>query len=140
MKKADIKRILNMESAAAQKILTSEGSKSSKMKALFDAGAGIKDIAAAMQVRYNFVYNVISNYVNMNGIAVEKNKKEGKKDQILEMYLAGKTNKEISIELKTNYNYVFNVIKAYKRAQEIAEANNTVTDTVTAAKPEVQAQ
>lgn len=122
------------------KVLTGEMSKSKKMIALFDLGFEIKEIADIMSnaegknVRYNFVYNVISNHINMNGIPVEQSQREGKKDSILEMYLAGKSNKEISIELKTNYNYVFNTIKEFKlKYPEQAAA-------VEAAKQKVQAQ
>lgn len=89
-------------------------SKSKKMLALFDLGMEVKEIAQIMAVRYNFVYNVVSNHCNMNGIQTETSAKEGKKDQIIALYNVGKSNKEISIELKTNYNYVFNVLKAYK--------------------------
>lgn len=99
-----------------QAVVNSEVSKSQKMKELFELGLEIKEIAVLMAVRYNFVYNVVSNYVNMNGIQVEKNVKAGKKEAILEMWAAGKSNKEISIELKTNYNYVFNVVKTAKAA------------------------
>lgn len=102
-----------------KKVVENEGlSKSAKMKELFELGLEIKTIAEHLQVRYNFVYNVISNYVNMNGIQVESHKKEGKKDKIIELFLAGKSNKEISIELKTNYNYVYNTVKSYKASQE----------------------
>jgi hypothetical protein len=100
-------------------ILGQESSKSQKMKDLFDLGIEIKVIASHMNVRYNFVYNVISNHVAMNEIAVESSKKQGesKKDKIVELFNQGKSNKEISIELKTNYNYVFNVLKDYKSQQ-----------------------
>lgn len=89
-------------------------SKSEKMKNLFDIGLNVKDIAVLMNVRYNFVYNVVSNYVNMNKITLVAEEKNVKKDLIIAMYLNGKTNKEISIELSTNYNYVHNVLKTYK--------------------------
>lgn len=112
MKKAGV--TAKVTKKAIEEVLSSEVSKSSKMKQLFDLGLEIKDIATMMTVRYNFVYNVISNYVNMNGILTETQKKEGKKDGIIELYKQGRTNKEISIELKTNYNYVFNVVKQYK--------------------------
>lgn len=101
-------------------VLKQEVSKSQKMKELFELGFDVKTIAQILDVRYNFVYNVISNYVNMNGIEVVRNKVAGKKEQIIEMYLAGKSNKEISIDLKTNYNYVYNVLKKYKAEQEDA--------------------
>lgn len=111
--------------------------KSQKMKALFDIGVEIKEITTLLTehegklVRYNFVYNVISNYCNMNGIAVESEEKEGKKDQIIAMYLAGKSNKDISITLKTNSNYVFNVLKKYKAENPVAAATETPAEAVT---------
>lgn len=88
-------------------------SKSSKMRELFELGFTVKEISNLLGVRYNFVYNVISNYVNVNEIKIVTEKTETKKDLIIKLYNAGKTRKEISIELKTNYNYVFNVIKDY---------------------------
>jgi hypothetical protein len=102
------------------KVLKSDISKSKKMIELFNLGFETKEISEIMSnhegklVRYNFVYNVVSNHINMNSIPVETQVREGKKDMILVMYLDGKSNKEISIELKTNYNYVFNTIKQYK--------------------------
>lgn len=121
-----MKKVLEQEvkvtKAAIDKVLNGEGSKSQKMKDLFDLGLEVKEISQLMAVRYNFVYNVVSNYCNMNGIAVESAEKTGKKDQIIELFLAGKSNKEIAIELKTNYNYVFNVLKQYKAENpEVAE-------------------
>lgn len=102
-----------------EKVLKSGESKSSMMKQLFDLGLEVKEIARIMGVRYNFVYNVISNYCNMNGIETVSNQRGGKKEQIIALYEQGKTNKEISIELKTNYNYVFSVIKEYKMQKEM---------------------
>ncbi|MNM08221.1 hypothetical protein D3C81_182890 [compost metagenome] len=96
-------------------------SKSAKMKELFDIGLDIKEIAVIMNVRYNFVYNVVSNYVNMNKIEIVAKDKNVKKDAIIAMYLNGKTNKEISIELTTNYNYVHNVLKQYKLQNVVTE-------------------
>lgn len=96
-------------------------SKSAKMKELFDIGLDIKEIAVIMNVRYNFVYNVVSNYVNMNKIETVAKDKNVKKDAIIAMHLNGKTNKEISIELTTNYNYVHNVLKQYKLQNAVTE-------------------
>lgn len=122
MKRAGIE----LNAVEVENILASEGSKSSKMKMLFDQGLEIKEIANMMDVRYNFVYNVVSNYVNMNGIKVEKSEKFGKKDQIISLHCQGMSNKEISIELKTNYNYVFNVLKKWKMDNEVEEDENEV--------------
>lgn len=113
--------------AQIKKVVENEGlSKSAKMKELFEMGLQIKVIAQHLGVRYNFVYNVISNYVNMNGIEVETTKKANKKDAIIELHKAGKTNKEISIDLKTNYNYVYNTVKQYKASLVEAEPQEEV--------------
>lgn len=98
-----------------KKILADETtSKSHKMKELFNAGHTIKEISAMLDVRYNFAYNVISNYITVYGVEVESTKQASKKDAIIELFKQGKSNKEISAELKANYNYVYNTIKAYK--------------------------
>ena len=116
MKKANVSTVKGL-TKKIEVIVQSEDSKSSKMKQLFDLGIEVKEIASLMNVRYNFVYNVISNYTAMNSIETVSTKKVGKKEKIIELFLAGKSNKEISIELKTNYNYVFNVLKQYKSEQ-----------------------
>ncbi|MNC35114.1 hypothetical protein D3C75_835860 [compost metagenome] len=97
-------------------------SKSQGMKDLADLGYSIKEITEMTGVRYNFVYNVVSNYFNLNqDFEIEATAKAGKKEAIIEMHLLGKSNKEISIELQTNYNYVFNVLKTYKAANPTEE-------------------
>lgn len=109
---------IKMSAAAQGKLVADPNlSKSAKIKQLFDAGNDVKTIASIMDIRYNFAYNVVSNYINMNDIQVNKDTKVNKKDLIIEQHIAGKSNKEISIELKTNYNYVFNTIKNYKMNQ-----------------------
>lgn len=97
-----------------------EVSKSARMKQLFDLGLSVKEIAEAMGVRYNFAYNVVSNYCMQEGIEIEKQKRGGKKEEIIRLYKEGKSNKEIAIELKTNYNYVYNVLKPIKEAEKEA--------------------
>lgn len=111
--KIQVEKVLG--AAAVKKIVGNEEmSKSAKMKELFMGGMEIKAIAEALGVRYNFVYNVVSNMVTVEGIAVVKERKAGKKEDIIRLHQEGKTNKEISAELKSNYNYVYNVVKAYK--------------------------
>lgn len=113
MKKLNVEKLVNKKGIEA--IISNDTiSKSEKMKNLFDGGYDVKTISTLMNVRYNFVYNVISNYVNMNGIDLETVSKDNKKQKIIELYLDNKSNKDIAITLKTNYNYVFNVIKNYK--------------------------
>ena len=94
-------------------ILGSEASKSKKMVALYNEGMEIKEIATLMEVRYNFVYNVISNMCRMHDIELRTNKDNGnsKKALIISMFNEGKSNTEIAKELKTNYNYVYKITK-----------------------------
>src|SRR5690606_8388164 len=88
-------------------------SKSGKMRELFNMGFSVKEISNLLGVRYNFVYNVISNYVNVNEIKVVNETKVTKKELIVALYEEGKTRKENSSELKPNYNDVFSVINEY---------------------------
>lgn len=117
MKKKMVEQV-KVTKAAVKKIVEAEGSKSGKMKQLFDMGMEVKEIAKTLDVRYNFVYNVVSNYAMMNGMETETQKRGGKKERIIELYKLGKTRKEIAIELKTNYNYVYNVLKNYGKKEE----------------------
>jgi len=96
-----------------QKILTAEISKSQKIKSLFDLGLTTKTISELLSIRYQFAYNVISNYVNINEIPVIDEEKISKKSQVIQLFLEGNTNITISKLLKTNYNYVYKIIKEY---------------------------
>ena len=94
-------------------ILTGDTSKSKKMVELYNAGLEIKEISTLLEVRYNFVYNVISNMCRMNDVELRTNKDNGnsKKALIIAMFNEGKSNTEIAKELKTNYNYVYKITK-----------------------------
>lgn len=107
---------------AVETIMGAENmSKSGKMKELFNLGLEVKDIATMMGVRYNFVYNVVSNMVIVDGVQVESNRKESKKDKVWELLDQGKTVKEVAVELKTNYNYIYKLKKEWE-AKAVAEA------------------
>ena len=95
-------------------IINNAASKSKAMIELYNGGLEIKEIANAMNVRYNFVYNVISNHCRMNEIELRTNKtnENSKKVMIEELFKQGKSNTEIAKELKTNYNYVYKITKA----------------------------
>ena len=88
-------------------------SKSKKFITLYNEGLEIKEIASLFNVRYNFVYNVVSNYCRMNDIELRTNQVNGssKKVMIEELFKQGKSNTEIAKELKTNYNYVYKITK-----------------------------
>lgn len=88
-------------------------SKSKKFILLYNENLEIKEIASLFNVRYNFVYNVISNYTRMNDLELRTNqvKDSSKKQLIIALFKQGKSNTEISKELKTNYNYVYKITK-----------------------------
>lgn len=114
MKLSNVKTIKGLDKKI-ETIVQNEGtSKSSKMKELFQLGLEVKEIASIMNVRYNFVYNVISNQVIVEGLEVETSKKESKKDKVKELFEQNKSIKEIAIELKTNYNYIYKIVKELK--------------------------
>ena len=102
-----------MKQNEIQTIINNATSKSKAMIELYNEGLDIKQITQAMDVRYNFVYNVISNHCRMNGIELRTNKgnENSKKVMIEKLFKEGKTNVEISKELKTNYNYVYKITK-----------------------------
>jgi transposase len=138
---------INQETIVSQVevIMTQEASKSNKMKQLFDLGLDVKEIAQIMDVRYNFVYNVVSNYVNVDDIPVSHTQAESKKDQIIEMFEEGKSNKEIAKALKLNYNYIYKVVREYGEQQansfrQKAVANETPAPVPTAAATTVAVQ
>jgi hypothetical protein len=114
MKKMEVMEQLSEDQV--KELLAQDISKSAKVKVLFDHGFEVKDIANLLKIRYNFAYNVIQNYVVVNGIAVETAKKETKKDAVYALFEQGKTLGEVSKELKMNYNYVWKLHKEWERA------------------------
>ena len=102
-----------MNDLIKNEIINSNDSKSKKMIALYNNGMNIKEISVVLNVRYNFVYNVISNYTRINDVELRTNTTDSKKLQIEKMISEGKSNTEISKLLKTNYNYVYKVSKEY---------------------------
>ncbi len=117
MKKLEVKKVLKEEEI--QKVLKSEKSKSKKIIELFEGGLEVKTIAELLNIRYNFSYNVISNYINLEDIEVYYEKKNSKKDKILELLKEKKSVKEISKELKLNMNYVYKVVKENKEEEKV---------------------
>ena len=54
-------------------------SKSKRMIEMYLGGLDIKEISIEMNVRYNFVYNVLSNYCRMNDLELRRVKRNSKK-------------------------------------------------------------
>lgn len=106
-----------MDKNFVKAVMDSDVSKSEKMRKLYyDGSMDIGDIAKELGVRYNFVYNVISNDVRMKGGALRKREKgESKKDKIVEMVKDGMECIDISRELKCNINMVYKYRKEMER-------------------------
>ena len=111
MKILNVKLNKNSDEKAIAIIANENLSKSAKIKNLFDLGFEIKIIAQFLNIRYNFAYNVISNYCITDSKQIESTKSESKKDLVKQLFVANKSTKEIAIELKTNYNYIYKIIK-----------------------------
>jgi DNA-binding NarL/FixJ family response regulator len=118
MKLLNVKTAENTDSMVKNILKDESKSKSQKMKEMFKAGLEVKEIAELMNVRYNFVYNVTKNLIITESLQVEKVQKESKKDAVIKMHQEGKTNIQIATELKTNYNYIFKIVKEYKAEQQ----------------------
>ena len=127
MKLSNVSKVKGLDKKV-EGILASTDSKSSKMKQLFQLGLEVKEIATMMEVRYNFVYNVISNQIIVEGLEVETNKSESKKDLVRELFTQGKSTKEIAIELKTNYNYIYKLVKEIKVEIEKSKEEEVVVN------------
>lgn len=97
-------------------VLNSQDSKSKKMVTLYNGGMEITEIATLMNTRYNFVYNVVSNYCRMNTVELRTNRDNGntKKAQIMTLLAEGKTKTEVATEMKCMYTYVFKIEKEMK--------------------------
>jgi hypothetical protein len=89
-------------------------SKSAKVRELFDGGLEIKEISAALEIRYNFAFNVLQNYININDIEVEKSVRSSKRDEIVVLLQSGMSLADISKQTKTNYNYIWKINKELK--------------------------
>lgn len=123
MKAANVEKKLDNKEIKA--IVTDEKmAKSEKVRKLFDGGMEVKEIAEVLNIRYNFAYNVLSNYVNINGIEVEKTERTSKRDEIVALLKEGKSLADVSRATKTNYNYIWKIAKEMKVELEKAAAEN----------------
>jgi len=113
MKRTNVE-VKKLEGKKLKELLGKDASKSSKIKELFDMGYETKEIANLLDIRYNFAYNVISNYVLINDIEVEKVRQNTKKDAAWKLFDQGKSIKEVAGELKVNYNYIWKLHKEWE--------------------------
>lgn len=118
MKKSMVARISVEE---MEMIRATEGmSKSAKIVELFNGGLEVKEICTLLEIRYNHAYNVIQNYVIVNGIETEKTERAGgtKRKEIEAILLAGGKLIEAAKATKSSYNQVWQVSQALKKEME----------------------
>lgn len=101
---------LNQEEKSMEKE-TVIGSKSERMKQLYDQGYTVSEISNKLECHYSFVYGVIQKHCN--GV-VPSTKKESKSDLFRQMYDTGTSIGDIAKQTNSNYSYVFSVIKKYR--------------------------
>lgn len=120
MKNAMVEKVMTKKESNAV-IDNQELSKSAKVRALFDGGWEIKDIATALNIRYNFAFNVLQNHIIMNDIVVEKSERNSKKDEIVGLLKSGMSLADVSRATKTNYNYIWKISKELKAESTVEE-------------------
>lgn len=111
-----------IDAKEVERILRDENlSKSRRMIELFKGGLEVKEISKMLEVRYNFVYNVINNYLIKEGLidSVIKEKKSSKKDEIIKYWLEGYSVISIAKELRLNYNYVWKICRESMENEEL---------------------
>jgi len=98
--------------------------KSQRIRALLDEGKSISEVAEIVGVRYNFVYNVASRY--MDDLPTQSQQGESKSQQIRDLLDAGKTVTEIKKALGLDYNFVYGVKRQYdaKKARDAKRKGN----------------
>lgn len=107
-------KTINTTEQTIAAIVAHDISKSQRCIELYATGMSIKDIATAMNIRYNFAYNVLSNYTRVNALVMPTaNNGPTKKQQVIDMVKTGSSNTEISKALATNYNYVYKIAREY---------------------------
>jgi len=114
MKIKNITTIENLELETINTVNNETLNKSQKMKLLFSYGISIKQIASLLNVRYNFVYNVIQNQVITEGLEIQESEVSSKKELVRELFNAGHSTKSIAVTLKTNYNYIYKLVREIK--------------------------
>ncbi len=91
-------------------------SKSQVIREGFAAGQTIAEISKNNNIKYQMVYNIVSDYCLRNGIEMPKRvtNEDTKAKRIIEMFESGKyTYNEIAREIGTYYNYVSRVISKH---------------------------
>lgn len=88
-------------------------SKSQVMREMYDGGMNVSQIAKELNVRYQFVYQVIHKHTN-GEVRSSRANKETKSQLFRDLFDDGLTVGQIAKQTNSNYTFVFQVIKRYK--------------------------
>ena len=114
MTNANVSKIQKDSKTSVKAIINNEDlTKSAKMRQLYDLGKDLAEIAKLVNVRYQFVWNVID--IHTNGEIRESSNKSTKSDEFRKLFKEGKTCAQIAKITNSNNNFVNSVIKKYKR-------------------------
>ena len=103
----------NVAKTQLKSILAEDSTKSAKMRQLYDLGLDLAEIAKALNVRYQFVWNVID--IHTAGAIRSQSSKVTKSAEFRKYFDEGKTCAQIAKITNSNNNFVNSVIKRYKR-------------------------
>ena len=92
-----------------------QGSKSDRMRQLFDQGASVAQIARELDSNYSFVYGVIKRYKEEG--APKRLVGESKSAEARKLYDDGLSVSQIAKQLDINYAFAYGVIKRYREAK-----------------------
>lgn len=140
-----IQNLTEEKRRAIETVLDEELTKSGKIRGLYKLGIEVKDIAKILDLKYNFVYNIVAQCIK-EGIVTEIQKPEPTHEEkmliavkekevkplppemestIVQMWIEGKESNEISETLKIDFDYVLRIVKQTKN--KLAELARPLT-------------
>jgi DNA-directed RNA polymerase specialized sigma subunit len=101
-----------MSKVKVEKVVESKSSMIRRM--YFDEGKEVSEISKETGIRYQMVYNIVSESCLKRGIEMRvREKGDSKKDRIVELFKEGRSLKDIARECDTYYNYVSKVVNRH---------------------------
>lgn len=115
--------VLTMSTEEVLVVASHVGTKSGKIKILFENGMDVKEIAAALDIRYNHVYNVLQNHIIVNEIEVvhEGRGTSAKRGEIEAMLRDGYKIIEVAKATKSVYNYVWKISQELNKKDKLED-------------------
>lgn len=97
--------------------MATKTSKSAKMRKLYDDGMYISDIAKKLNVRPQFVYNVIEAYVGEGNIRTKVDRSDSWSAKFREEFAQGAKVSEVARKFNKSDSFVYSVYRKWKKSQ-----------------------